>query len=90
MLFRSMSIFPQVNRGISIPNTIKNEAAADPEIRTKELEWMEKLADRGRIVLRASGTEPLVRVMVEAENEDMAKAVCDSLCDILVRKYPSV
>lgn len=85
-----MSIFPQVNRGISIPNTIKNEAAADPEIRTKELEWMEKLADRGRIVLRASGTEPLVRVMVEAENEDMAKAVCDSLCDILVRKYPSV
>jgi phosphoglucosamine mutase len=41
----------------------------------------EKLGDGGRIVLRASGTEPLVRVMVEAEDE----AECRSICDHLAR-----
>ncbi len=38
-----------------------------------------KLGESGRVVLRASGTEPLVRVMVEAEDE----AECQSLCDVL-------
>jgi phosphoglucosamine mutase len=40
-----------------------------------------KLGPDGRVVLRASGTEPVVRVMVEAENG----AVCDEVCDHLVR-----
>ena len=40
----------------------------------------EKLGDGGRIVLRASGTEPLVRVMVEAEDE----AECEQICERLV------
>jgi phosphoglucosamine mutase len=40
-----------------------------------------KLGPDGRVVLRASGTEPVVRVMVEAENE----AICDEVCDHLVQ-----
>ena len=40
----------------------------------------EKLGDSGRVVLRASGTEPLVRVMVEAEDE----AECERICRHLV------
>ncbi|HET8977388.1 MAG TPA: phosphoglucosamine mutase [Solirubrobacteraceae bacterium] len=39
------------------------------------------LEGRGRILVRASGTEPLVRVMVEAPSEDEADAVCERLCD---------
>ncbi len=81
--------FPQVLRGVTIPNERKAEAAEDADLRAKEAWWQEKLGDGGRIVLRASGTEPLVRVMVEAETQELADEVCNSLCEILLRKYPS-
>jgi phosphoglucosamine mutase len=40
-----------------------------------------ELAGRGRVVLRASGTEPLIRVMVEAEEAAKAKALANELAD---------
>jgi phosphoglucosamine mutase len=43
----------------------------------------EKLGDSGRIVLRASGTEPLVRVMVEAEDEAECRRICDRLARLV-------
>jgi phosphoglucosamine mutase len=41
------------------------------------------LGETGRILLRKSGTEPVVRVMVEAETEERAEAVCDRLVDVV-------
>jgi phosphoglucosamine mutase len=41
------------------------------------------LAGRGRVLIRASGTEPLVRVMVEAPTADEADAVCGRLVDVV-------
>ena len=46
----------------------------------------EELADHGRVIVRASGTEPLVRVMVEAETEDVARRHADAIADE-VRKH---
>jgi phosphoglucosamine mutase len=43
----------------------------------------EKLGDGGRVVLRASGTEPLVRVMVEAEDEAECQRICQRLVDLV-------
>jgi phosphoglucosamine mutase len=43
----------------------------------------EKLGDNGRVVLRASGTEPLVRVMVEAEDEAECERICAHLSRIV-------
>jgi phosphoglucosamine mutase len=43
----------------------------------------EALAGRGRVLLRPSGTEPLVRVMVEAPEADEADAVCERLVAIV-------
>ncbi len=43
----------------------------------------EKLGDGGRIVLRASGTEPLVRVMVEAEDEAECERICERLANLV-------
>ena len=45
------------------------------------------LGDRGRVVVRRSGTEPLVRVMVEADDEAWARAVADELADEAERHY---
>jgi len=41
----------------------------------------------GRVLLRPSGTEPLVRVMVEAENQDLADAVAQNLAGDVARRY---
>jgi phosphoglucosamine mutase len=43
----------------------------------------EKLEGRGRVLLRPSGTEPLVRVMVEAPSEEEAEAICKRLADLV-------
>jgi phosphoglucosamine mutase len=43
----------------------------------------EKLGDGGRVVLRASGTEPLVRVMVEAEDESECERICQRLVELV-------
>jgi phosphoglucosamine mutase len=70
--------FPQ--RLVAVPADRAALAAADriwEEVAAAEA----KLGPDGRVVLRASGTEPVVRVMVEAENG----AVCDEVCDHLVR-----
>jgi phosphoglucosamine mutase len=45
----------------------------------------ETLAGRGRVLVRASGTEPLVRVMVEAPSEDEAQQLCDGLAALVQR-----
>ncbi len=82
-----ISDYPQILRGVTVPNSQKAEAARDPEVLAKEQEWIDQLDGNGRIVLRASGTEPLVRVMVEAETIEQATEICDSLCAILESKY---
>ena len=44
------------------------------------------LAGRGRVLLRPSGTEPLVRVMVEAPTAEGAEAVCERLAELVRRE----
>jgi phosphoglucosamine mutase len=46
----------------------------------------EKLEGRGRVLVRPSGTEPLVRVMVEAPDEDECQAICDRLVELVRRE----
>jgi phosphoglucosamine mutase len=41
------------------------------------------LSGRGRVLVRASGTEPLIRVMVEAPSQEETNAVCDRLTDVV-------
>ncbi len=77
----SMQRLPQVllNVAASRPAEAVAEAAVQAEVAAVELE----LGARGRVLLRASGTEPLVRVMVEAADEAVAHAAARRLCVVV-------
>lgn len=65
---------------INVPNVDKTRTD-DAGLRAEIAKAEEELGDTGRVVLRASGTEPLVRVMVEAATQEQADAVCEHLAD---------
>jgi phosphoglucosamine mutase len=76
-----------------LPQTLVNVEVADREaIAGATAVWKaveregEKLEGRGRVLLRPSGTEPLVRVMAEAPTAEEAEAVCNRLADLVRRE----
>jgi phosphoglucosamine mutase len=80
-----MTKYPQVLLNIktqSKPNLDGNEAIQKA---VKEVE--KKLGDTGRVLLRASGTEPLIRVMVEGQNEDKVIEYANQLADQVAKAY---
>ena len=67
-----MTRLPQVL--VNVPDVDKSRAETDPAVAQAVREAEEELAGTGRVLLRPSGTEPLVRVMVEAPTEADARA----------------
>ncbi len=77
----AMTRLPQVLRNVAVAD--RDAVATSPDVAAAVADATEELGDRGRVLLRASGTEPLVRVMVEAPSEAQAQAIADRLCDIV-------
>ena len=78
-LANGMRLYPQTALNVKAPRDI--DLTAYPLISKAISDAETKLEERGRVVLRASGTEPLVRVMVEGENEADVAAMADSLAN---------
>ncbi len=76
-----LTIYPQVLKNIRV--TDKKEAQNDPEVRAAVQKAAEALGDTGRILVRESGTEPLVRVMVEAQTQEICESYVDSVIDVI-------
>jgi phosphoglucosamine mutase len=76
-----MTRLPQVL--INVPGVDKSRAASDPELTAAVAEAEAELGDSGRVLLRPSGTESLVRVMVEAESYETANAIAHRLADVV-------
>jgi phosphoglucosamine mutase len=79
-----MTRLPQVL--VNVPDVDKARADEDPILAAAVAEAEAELADTGRVLLRPSGTEPLVRVMVEAATADQAQQVADRLADVVRRR----
>jgi phosphoglucosamine mutase len=79
----SMRKLPQVlvNVRVASPKRVAEDAAVAAAVRAVE----DRLGGDGRVLLRPSGTEPLVRVMVEAPTAEQAKAAADELADAVTR-----
>jgi len=76
-----MSRLPQVL--VNVPGVDKTRADDDPVLAAAVAEEEAALGDHGRVLLRPSGTEPLVRVMVEAATEDLAHDVAERLAAVV-------
>jgi phosphoglucosamine mutase len=74
---RAMEKLPQ--RLVNVEVADRDAAAGSTALAQAVREADDGLAGRGRVLVRASGTEPLVRVMVEAPTDDEAAEVCDRL-----------
>ena len=62
-----------------------NAAIGDASVRAEIDHYDAALRGRGRVLVRASGTEPLIRVMVEAPSESELDSACGALCGAIER-----
>ena len=81
-----ITIFPQVLINAKVPSDKKQAYKEDPEIMAI-IESIEKeFAGNGRVLIRPSGTEPLVRVMIEGENQEILNDRARTLADLIEKK----
>ena len=73
--------YPQVLKNVRVKS--KPDAQNDPDVQLKVLEVGKKLGDEGRILVRESGTEPVIRVMVEAGSDEICEKYVDSVIDVI-------
>ena len=78
------TVYPQVLENVKVKD--KAAAQADPDVRAEVDKVAAELGDSGRILVRESGTEPLVRVMVEAEQEDICRSCVDRVVNVIKLK----
>ena len=78
-------IYPQVLENVRVQD--KTAAQADPEVQAALQKVADELGDTGRILVRESGTEPVVRVMVEAPSEELCRQYVDQVVAVLKDKW---
>ncbi len=83
-LCADLHIFPQVLKNVKV--TDKAAAQNDPDVQAAVADVAAKLGSSGRILVRESGTEPLVRVMVEAETQEICQEYVDQVVQTILRK----
>lgn len=79
-----VEIYPQVLKNVRVHD--KKTAQDDPEVQAEVQKVADALGDTGRILLRQSGTEPVVRVMVEAETDAICEKYVDQVIDVMKAK----
>ena len=80
-LCEGLTIYPQVLKNVRVHS--KPEAQNDPEVQKAVAAVTEELGDTGRILVRESGTEPVIRVMVEAKSQDLCHRLVDRVVDTI-------
>lgn len=87
-LSEGFTVYPQVLKNIRVHN--KAEAQNDSDVQSVVKAVSEKLGDSGRILVRESGTEPVIRVMVEAESEETCQKYVDEVIAVIKAKGHAV
>ena len=83
-LSEGLVIYPQVLQNIRVKN--KAEAQADEDVQKAVQAVADQLGDTGRILVRESGTEPVIRVMVEAESKEVCEKYVQEVNTVIKAK----
>lgn len=84
LLTKELVIYPQLLVNVKVKDKVA--AREDADVQKAAEEVTQALGDAGRLLLRESGTEPLVRVMVEAETDEMCRKNVDHIVQVLKDK----
>ncbi|MEI8050092.1 MAG: phosphoglucosamine mutase [Actinomycetes bacterium] len=79
----AVTLYPQVLRAVPVADTSMLEA--NEAVTSRIAATRDELGAQGRVLVRASGTEPVVRVMVEAADAETAQRLADDLVDLIAR-----
>jgi len=79
-----VKFYPQVLKNVRVKS--KPEAQNDPDVQAAVKKAADELGDSGRILVRESGTEPVIRVMVEAESNEVCEKYVDSVIEVIQAK----
>jgi phosphoglucosamine mutase len=80
-LAKDLVIYPQVLENVRVAD--KAAAQADPKVQAAVQSVADALGDSGRILVRESGTEPVIRVMVEAGSKELCQTYVDQVVDVI-------
>ena len=80
-LFEGLHIYPQVLKNVRVHS--KPEAQNDPAVQAAVKKVADRLGDTGRILVRESGTEPVIRVMVEAATKEECQICVDEVVNVI-------
>ncbi|MBQ3036089.1 MAG: phosphoglucosamine mutase, partial [Lachnospiraceae bacterium] len=83
-LAEPVKIYPQVLKNIRVKS--KPEAQNDPDVQAVVAKVADALGNDGRILVRESGTEPLIRVMVEAATDELCEKYVDDVINVIISK----
>ncbi len=86
-LAQIMKVYPQVLKNTHVPNAEKYRILEHPEIKVAIEKVETALSGDGRLLIRPSGTEPLVRVMLEGPDQGTITAHCDYLIDVIEQVF---
>lgn len=86
-LSKEIEIFPQVLINARVANENKKAYEDDEEVQKKIESIEEELKTTGRVLIRPSGTEPLVRVMLEGEDVERLHELAQDLADLITEKF---
>ncbi len=82
-LASEMKVYPQVMKNIKVSQMGKVRFATDESIKIAIKEAEKELGDKGRVLVRVSGTEPLVRVMLEGEDFKLIEHLASEVAEVI-------
>ena len=82
-----ITIYPQALVNARVSRDHKKDALKDKEIASRIAEIEARMDGRGRVLIRPSGTEPLIRVMLEGEDVEEIKGYAEYIADMITDKY---
>ena len=86
-LAREIDIYPQVLVNVMLDKDVMSEALDDPDFISENKRISSALGDNGRVLIRKSGTEPLIRIMVEGQDQSEIETLALRAANVLTAKY---